>query len=68
MHGDASVSELSQFALDAHESPWDHRLVFEPKVEQVAHQEQFLAVGFDAVEKPQQLQLPLVAVLKRGDA
>ena len=68
MDGDAAIGKLGQLALDAGKPFGNHRFVFEPEVEQVAHQEQLLTVVLDGAEKPQQLQFTLMAVLKGGDA
>ena len=64
MHGDTRISELGQFALQPDETLGNHGFVLKPKVEQVAHQVKFLAVGTNRVQKAQEFPFALVAVLK----
>ena len=68
VNGDARIGELGQLALQPYEALGNHRLVFEPKVEQVTHQVELFAVRTDTIKEAQQLALALLAVFERRNA
>lgn len=68
VNGNARIGELGQLTLQPDETSRNHGLVLKPKVEEVTHQVELLAVETDHVEETQQLALAFLAILKRRNA